>query len=172
MTSLSLFTSLHWRRKWQPTPAFLPGESQGWGSLVGCCLWDHTGLDTTEVTAAAESGNERGNKILFMFIFFYLFNLSSLYCFTCCNKHTTSLIKVKVKVAQPCLTLCHPMDYKVHGISPGQNTGVGRYSSLQGIFPIQGLNQGLLHCRKILYRLSHKGSPNPKNYEERKEYKG
>ena len=38
-TSLSLFTLLHWRRKWQPTPGFLPGESQGWGSLVGCRLW-------------------------------------------------------------------------------------------------------------------------------------
>ena len=37
-TSLSLFTFMHWRRKWQPTPVFLPGESQGWGSLVGCCL--------------------------------------------------------------------------------------------------------------------------------------
>ena len=37
-TSLSLFTFMHWRRKWQPTPMFLPGESQGWGSLVGCCL--------------------------------------------------------------------------------------------------------------------------------------
>ena len=35
-TSLSLFTFLHWRRKWQPTPVFLPGESQGRGSLVGC----------------------------------------------------------------------------------------------------------------------------------------
>ena len=34
-TSLSLFTFMHWRRKWQPTPVFLPGESQGWGSLVG-----------------------------------------------------------------------------------------------------------------------------------------
>ena len=39
VTSLSLFTFLHWRRKWQPTPVFLPGESQGWGSLVGCRLW-------------------------------------------------------------------------------------------------------------------------------------
>ena len=39
VTSLSLFTFLHWGRKWQPTPAFLPGESQGWGSLVGCRLW-------------------------------------------------------------------------------------------------------------------------------------
>ena len=38
-TSLSLFTFIHWRRKWQPTPVFLPGESQGWGSLVGCRLW-------------------------------------------------------------------------------------------------------------------------------------
>ena len=52
-TSLSLFTFLLWRRKWQPTPVFLPGESQGWGSLVGCRLWGHTELDTTEVTAAA-----------------------------------------------------------------------------------------------------------------------
>ena len=49
-TSLSLFTFMHWRRKWQPTPVFLPGESQGWGSLVGCRLWGHTESDTTEVT--------------------------------------------------------------------------------------------------------------------------
>ena len=49
-TSLSLFTLMHWRSKWQPTPVFLPGESQGQGSLVGCCLWGHTELDTTEVT--------------------------------------------------------------------------------------------------------------------------
>ena len=49
-TSLPLFTFMHWRRKWQPTPVFLPGESQGWGSLVGCRLWGHTELDTTEVT--------------------------------------------------------------------------------------------------------------------------
>ena len=38
-TSLPLFTFMHWRRKWQPTPVFLPGESQGQGSLVGSCLW-------------------------------------------------------------------------------------------------------------------------------------
>ena len=49
-TSLSLFTFLHWRRKWQPTPVFLPGESQGQGSLVGCRLWGHTESDTTDVT--------------------------------------------------------------------------------------------------------------------------
>ena len=44
---------MHWRRKWQPTPVFLPGESQGWGSLVGCRLWGRTELDTTEVSDLA-----------------------------------------------------------------------------------------------------------------------
>ena len=49
-TSLLLFTFMHWRRKWQPTPVFLHGESQGQGSLVGCRLWGRTESDTTEVT--------------------------------------------------------------------------------------------------------------------------
>ena len=46
---LSLFTFMHWRRKWQPAPVFLPGESQGRWSLVGC-LWGRTESDTTEAT--------------------------------------------------------------------------------------------------------------------------
>ena len=45
-----LFTFMHWRRKWQPTPVFLPGESQGRWNLVGCRLWGHTESDMTEVT--------------------------------------------------------------------------------------------------------------------------
>ena len=49
-TSLSLFTFMHCRRKWQPTSVFLPGESQGWGILVGCHLWGLRESDTTEVT--------------------------------------------------------------------------------------------------------------------------
>ena len=49
-TSVLLFTFLHWRRKWQPTPVFLPGEFQGQGSLMGCSLWGCTESDTTEVT--------------------------------------------------------------------------------------------------------------------------
>ena len=49
-TRLSDFTFTSWRRKWQPTPVFLPGESQGRGSLVGCRLWGGTELDTTEAT--------------------------------------------------------------------------------------------------------------------------
>ena len=44
------FTFLHWRRKWQPTPVFLPGESQRQGSLVGCRLWGRTESDMTEAT--------------------------------------------------------------------------------------------------------------------------
>ena len=66
-------------------------------------------------------------------------------------------------VAQLCPTLCYPMDCSppdssVHGDSPGKNTGVGCHALLQGIFPTQGLNPSLLHCRRILYHLSHQGS--------------
>ena len=48
--SLSLFTFMPWRRKWKPTSVLLPGESQGWGSVVGYCLWGRTESDTTEAT--------------------------------------------------------------------------------------------------------------------------
>ena len=58
-TSLSLFTFTHWKRKWQPTPVFLPRESQGRGSLVGCRLWDHTESDTTEVTQQQQQQQQR-----------------------------------------------------------------------------------------------------------------
>ena len=53
VTSFLLFTFMHWRRKWQPTPVFLPGESQGRGRLVGCRPWGRTDLDTTESDLAA-----------------------------------------------------------------------------------------------------------------------
>ena len=49
-TQLSDFTFMHWRKKWQPTPVFLPGESQGWGSLVDCHLWSLIESTTTEAT--------------------------------------------------------------------------------------------------------------------------
>ena len=50
---LSDFTFMHWRRKWQPTLVFLPGESQGQGSLVGCGLWGCKELDWSDLAAAA-----------------------------------------------------------------------------------------------------------------------
>ena len=63
----------------------------------------------------------------------------------------------EVKVAQSCLTLC---DYNLYSPwhSPGQNAWVGSLSFLRGIFPTQGLNPGLLHCRQILYQLIHKNN--------------
>ena len=67
-------------------------------------------------------------------------------------------------VAQSCPTLCDPMDCSpsgtsIHGDSSGKNTGVGCRGLLQEIFPTQGSNPGLQHCRWILYHLSHNGSP-------------
>ena len=67
-------------------------------------------------------------------------------------------------VSQSCPTLCDPMDCNppsssVYGDSPSKDTGVSCYALLQGIFPTQGSNSGLPHCRRILYHLSHQGSP-------------
>ena len=66
-------------------------------------------------------------------------------------------------VTQLCLILCDPMDCSppgssVHGNSPGKNTGVGFHALLQGNIPTQGLKPGLLHCRWIVFHLSHQGS--------------
>ena len=79
------------------------------------------------------------------------------------NKYSAVNIKKKkkrvsinsVKVTQSCPILCNPID---PWNSLGQNTGVGSLSLFEGIFPIQGSNPGLPHCRQILYQLSHKGS--------------
>ena len=66
-----------------------------------------------------------------------------------------------VKSLQLCPTLCNPMGWSllgssVHGDSPGKKTGVGGHALLQGIFPAQGSNPGLLHCRQIPGQLSHR----------------
>ena len=67
-TSLSLFTFTHWRRKWQPTPVFLPGESQGPGSLVGCCLWGRrVGYDWSDSAAADRKGVWGENGYVYMY---------------------------------------------------------------------------------------------------------
>ena len=72
--------------------------------------------------------------------------------------------KRQCSVPQSCPTLWDPMDCSppgssVHGASPGKNTRLGCHALLQGIFPTQGSNSGFLHCRQILYHLSHQGSP-------------
>ena len=78
------------------------------------------------------------------------FKIYSLSNFQICNTVQLTIIAMKVKAAQSCPTLCEPGQN-----SPSQNTGVGSLSLLQGIFQ----NPDLLHCRQILYQLSHKGSP-------------
>ena len=75
-------------------------------------------------------------------------------CVLCCAEHSCSVVPYSFR----------SHDYiqlgsSVLGDSPGQNTRVGCYALFQGIFPTQGWNLGLLHCRQILYHLSHKVSP-------------
>ena len=90
-TSLSFFTFMHWRKKWQPTPVFLPGESQGRGSLVGCCLWGRTVRhDWNDLAAAAELINLKG-------IIKHVSNMDSLYCD----------LRAKTWVLVLCMVLCN-----------------------------------------------------------------
>ena len=98
-TSLSLFTFLHWRRKWQPTPVFLPGESQGRGSLVSCRLWGRTESDWSDAAAAAAA--------------------AASYClYQCCHVFTLSLFLTHKRVLlfysdNSCLDLPILMDYHI-----------------------------------------------------------
>ena len=97
VTSLSLFTFMHWRRKWQLTPVFLPGESQGWGELGGLpSMGPHrVGHDWSDLAVSVAS-----SPIVSMYNFYCLpilyFQFSS--------------------VAQLCLTLCNPMNHSVPGL--------------------------------------------------------
>ena len=79
-TSLSLFISMHWRRKWQPTPVFLPGESQGQRSMVGCCLWGRTESDMTEVTLQQQ---QQQSRIIVIPLVFLVMFPASLRCLPC-----------------------------------------------------------------------------------------
>ena len=121
-----------WRREWLPTPVFLPGESHGQRSVEGYSPPGHKKSDTTEWLALSHA---------------------------LCTNVALLTTHCEVKVPQLHPTLCDP-----HGLcgsrnSLRQDTGVGSLFPLQGIFPTQGSNPGLLHCRLILYQLSHKGSP-------------
>ena len=77
---------------------------------------------------------------------------------------STSFCSLLCLMAQSCPTLCDLTDCNltgtsIHGDSPGKNAGMGCHFLLQVIFPAQGSNPGLPHCRQILYHLSHQGSP-------------
>ena len=78
-TSLSLLTFMHWRRQWQTTPVFLPGESQGQGSLVGCCLWGRTESNMTEVT------QQQQQQVIVVVTELYSIACHNLYFYLCTN---------------------------------------------------------------------------------------
>ena len=91
-TSLSLFTFMHWRRKWQPTPVFLPGESQGRGSLVGCemSMGSHrVGHDWSDLAACSFCNFLVSGLFLYVFflpspiVFSYVWWLSLMLCLSC-----------------------------------------------------------------------------------------
>ena len=84
-TSLSLFTFMHWRRKWQPTPVFLPGECQGRQSLVGCRLWGcRVGHDWSKLaTAAAGTAAQRKKSLSYLWLLFYTLYVPFIITFFC-----------------------------------------------------------------------------------------
>ena len=129
-TSVSLFTLMHWGRKWQPTPVFLPGESQGRGSLVGCRLTHRVGHDWSSLAAAAIHIH-----------------------------HTISMTLVSSSEKCVCVSVCVPAQWcptllQPYGLRPvrllcpwgfpGRTTEVGCFL-LQGMFLTQGSNPHLLH---------------------------
>ena len=109
------------------------------------------------------SSEKRKDDILVLFTCQNTFKYCILFCALHLQRERNTLenipmYEVKVKVTQSCPTLCDPIDC-IPWNFPGQNIGVGSLSLLQGIFPTQESNRGLLHCRQILYQLSYEGSP-------------
>ena len=96
---------MHWRRKWQPTPVFLPGESQGQGSLVGCCLWGHTESDMTEATQQQKQQLQITYSAL-------LFSL--LKCFLYFSNECFLLLTIKISELS---TMTHPSWVALHSMA-------------------------------------------------------
>ena len=111
-TSLSLFTFMHWRRKWQPTPVLLPGESQGQRSLVGCRLWRLKWLSSSSSSSLIVEDKmhmvssrrdilifknifEKCNRVVFVVLFLVIWsiqhNLRSIYIFVLARASLFSL---------------------------------------------------------------------------------
>ena len=104
--------------------------------------------------------------ILYSERFFFFFALL-------CPWHDYSLkiftrnVDIDIEVAQSCPTFCDPMDRLLCPWNfPGKNTGVGCHFLLQEVFPIQGSNPGLPHCKRILYHVSHQGSEVTESHQE------
>ena len=130
-----------WRRQWQPTPGFLLGESHGQESLAGY--------------SPGVAKSQTWLKWLSTHICSPLAFIKHWACSPLCVLYSWSLSHVRLFV-MPWTVACQaPLSM---GILQTRITGVGCHALLQGIFPTQGSNSGLPHCRWILYHLSHQGS--------------
>ena len=93
----------------------------------------------------------------------FIYGVACIYIHFCLQVNSISMCGYLCLVAQSCLSLCSPMDCSLpgsslHGYSPGKNIGVDCHALLHGIFPTQGLNPCIQHCRWIIYQLSHQGN--------------
>ena len=155
---------MHWRRKWQPTPVFLPAESQGWGSLVGFCLWGHTehllfvdflmmaSLSPGLVSTRSSFWAFRMGWVLLLCLFLWLHLLwcDDLFLYLLPHLAGNSCACMHAKSLQLCLTPCDTMDCKppgssVQGILQARILEWVAMSFSRGIFPTQGLNPHLLY---------------------------
>ena len=109
-TSLSLFT--YWRRKWQPTPVFLPGESQGQGRLVGCHLWGRTESDTTEATQQQQQQQSQGAKENTGSLYYLRRSLTLVYVF---NSYVSP---THLALWSPCIFALNPLIAEDPELSP------------------------------------------------------
>ena len=132
MTSLSLFTFMHWRRKWQSTPVFLPGGSQGRGSLVGC----HFLLQCMKVKSereVAQSCPTLSDPRLQPTRLFHPWDSPGKNTGVGCHFLLQCMkVKSEREVTQSCLTLSDPMDCSLPG------------SSVHGIFQARILEWGAI----------------------------
>ena len=145
------------RRQWHATPVLLPGKSHGWRSLVGCSPWGHTESDTTEQLhfhfSLSRIGGGNGNP---------------LQCSCLENPRdrgawwaaiygvAQSWTRLKQLSSSSSRPVAHQVPLSVE--FSRQEYWSGLPFLLQGIFLTQGLNLSFLHCRQILYRLSHQGN--------------
>ena len=181
MTSLSLCTFMHWRRQWQPTPVFLPGESQGRWCLMGCRLWGHTESDTTGATQQQQQSRqvtvsgtlypfvyeEKYKVLLFLKKEGGLQNFNKVIIYSCLNFFCNHLepIEVILLLLFSCSVMSNSL--RLHGLQPtrllfpwvfpGKNPGVGCHFLLQGIFSTQGLNPHLLRWQAYSLPVSPQG---------------
>ena len=133
---------MHWRRKWQPTPVFLPGESQGWGSLLGCCLWGCTESDMTEGPRSSSSHEMYGSKSIPQSINNF-YNDSGM-----CVLSELEVTRIQLSsVAQSFLTLCDSMDYSMPDLPVHhQLPDLFKLMSIESVMP----SNQLILCRPLL----------------------